>query len=416
MEQSTKTPHFFQRNLLTAFCMGFTSGVPLLIGLSLLQAWLTDSNIDIRAIGLMALISIPYSLKVLWAPWLDFYDPPIFGFLGRRRGWILLSQLCLMAFLWVMSFVDPTNLWAVGVAAFAICLASATQDVVVDAYRRDDLADSDLGPGSAYYQWGYRLGMLAVGSGGLIAADHLGWPWVFRAASFLLLIGPLTLMFSPEPQVVRPPSPTKFINIIKDPLYDFFRRPGFWAILAFIFFYKFGDQLATSLSTNYFLTLGYTKTDIGVIGKIFGTGATLTGVMLGGWGVAKMGMARSLWLFGFMQMVTTLGFVLLYYLPVAKLSLALIVCQENLASGAGTSAFVAFMASQTNRSFSATQYALLSSMMAIPRTVLSAPAGYLVAALNWPSFFLLSTALAIPGFVFLYYLGRRRVFAPPLNS
>ncbi len=401
----------FKRNFITSFCMGFTSGAPLLVVLTLVQAWLTEAEVNIKAIGLLALTGLPYSLKFLWAPWLDYYDPGPLGRLGRRRGWLLVSQAGLMAGLLALSVLDPRHLPAVGAMALFIAFASATQDVVVDAYRRDDLTDPELGVGSAYYIWGYRLGMMVVSGGGLIAADAFGWAWTFRGVALLILVGPLTLTFSPEPRVERPPAPTGVIQTVVEPLRDFFRRPAPWWILSFIFFYKFGDQLATSLTTAFYLELGYSKTDIGAVVKGFGTLAILAGVMAGGWGVLKLGLRASLWLFGVYQMVTILGFVALWYLPVHPLSLALVISQENLSAGMGTSAFVAFMAGQTNRSFSATQYALLSALMALPRSLLSAPAGFLVDFLGWPGFFYFSTVTALPAFFILYHLTRRGVFA-----
>ncbi|MDR0882519.1 MAG: AmpG family muropeptide MFS transporter [Candidatus Adiutrix sp.] len=393
-----------QRKFLTSLCLGFTSGAPLLVTSTLVQGWLTEAGVDIKAIGALALVGLPYGLKFLWAPWLDKHEAPIPGHLGRRRSWLLVSQAALMAGLGLMSLLSPRDLTAVALTAFLIALASATQDIVVDAYRRDDLADRDLGLGSAYYLWGYRLGMLVISGGGLLAAEELGWPATFRCAALLMLLGPLTLVFSPEPEVERPPAPAGLWETVAAPLKDFFQRPAALTILLFIFFYKFGDQLATSLTTTYYLKLGYSKLDIAAVVKFFGTGAVLAGAMLGGWGVLKLGLRRSLWLFGFYQMITILGFVALYYLPVHQYSLALVISQENLAAGAGTSAFVAFMASQTNRAFSATQYALLTALMSLPRTLLSAPAGFLVAALGWPSFFYLSTFLALPAFLFLYRL------------
>lgn len=402
-----------QRNFLTSFCMGFTSGAPLLVTLTLIQAWLTEADVDIKKIGAMALVGLPYSLKFLWAPWLDYYEAPLVGKkLGRRRGWLLLSQLALIAGLLLMGELSPTYLSAVAILSLFIAFSSATQDIVVDAYRRDDLKDEELALGSAYYMWGYRLGMLAVSGGGLIAAEHLGWPLTFRLAALLIVSGPLTLLFSPEPAVERPQAPVSALKTIEEPLKEFFKcRKAPILILLFIFFYKFGDQLAASLSTAYYLKLGYSKDTIGWLVKIFGTSATLAGVMAGGWAVLKLGLRPSLWFFGIFQMISTLGFALLYYLPVHPASLAIIVCQENLAAGAGTSAFVAFMAGQTNRSFSATQYALLTALMALPRTILASPAGVLAETLGWPGFFMLSTVLALPAFVILHYLTQRKVFS-----
>ncbi len=391
-----------KRQFISSFLMGLSSGAPLLITLTLIQAWLTEAQIDLAAIGALALVGLPYSLKFIWAPWLDSYDAPLTGRLGRRRGWLLASQLALMGSLAALSWVEPQNLKLVAVLAFFTAFASATQDVVVDAYRRDDLSDELLALGSAYYMWGYRLGMLIISGGGLIAADTWGWPLTFRLAAILMLIGPLTLIFSPEPQARRPEPAGRVTAVIMEPLKDFFSRAQApLLILAFIFFYKFGDQLAGSLTTAYYLQIGYSKTAIGGLVKIFGGSATLAGVMLGGWTALRLGLRRSLWLFGFLQMLSTLGFALLYYLPLHPASLAAVVFQENLAAGAGSSAFVAFMAAQTNRSFSATQYALLSALMALPRTILSAPAGFLVKALDWPLFFLCATALALPAFFIL---------------
>ena len=268
-----------QRNFVTSFCMGFTSGAPLLVISTLVQGWLTEAGVDIKAIGALALMGLPYSLKFLWAPWIDFYSPPLLGRLGRRRGWILVSQLGLMAGLGLMSLVSPRDYSLVAAVSLFVAFASATQDIVVDAYRRDDLRDEELGLGSACYMWGYRLGMLVVSGGGLIAADYFGWPGTFRCGALLMLAGPLTLLFSPEPNVTRPQAPGSLLETVVEPLRDFFRRPAPWLILLFIFFYKFGDQLATSLTTAFYLSLGYTKTDIGAVVKGFGTFAILAGVM-----------------------------------------------------------------------------------------------------------------------------------------
>ena len=400
-----------RRSLATSFLMGFTAGVPLLVGASLVQAWLTESGADLKVIGALGLTALPYALKFTWAFWLDAFDPPFLAALGRRRGWLLLSQAALFAGLWLLSFLDPRDLSAVAGLSLFLAFASATQDAVVDAYRREDLAEADLAPGAAAYIWGYRLGMLAVGGGGLMAAEAWGLPLVFRLTALLMLIGPLTLTFSPEPDLPRPPRPAGPLETVWRPLASFFQRPAAVHILLFIFFYKFGDQLAGTLTTAYYLKLGYAKATIGAVSKGLGVLATLAGVALGGWGARALGLKTSLWLFGFLQMASTLGFVLLYYLPVHPAALGAVVGQENLAAGAGTSAFAAFMAVQTDRGFSASQYALLTSLMALPRTLFSAPAGWLAETLGWPGFYGLSTALALPGFVLLFHLSRRRVFA-----
>lgn len=401
---------YFQRKMITCFCMGFTSGAPLLILTSLVQAWLTDANIDIETIGRLSLVGLPYALKFLWSFWMDTSDAPFLSRLGRRRSWILNWQLCVMAGLFILSALDQQNLTAVVATCFFITFSSASQDIVVDAYRRDDLEDEELGLGSAYYVWGYRLGMLAVSGGCLIVADNFGWPAAYRAAGLLMLAGPLTFLFSPEPKVLRPVS-GPLVDTVLNPLRDFFNRPAPILILLFIFFYKFGDQLAVSLTTRFYLELGYSKTHIGTVVKFFGTAAILAGISLGGWSVLRFGLRPCLWVFGFYQMVTILGFAALYYLPVSTFWLALVISQEQLSAGAGTSAFVAFMGSQTNRSFSASQYALLTALMALPRTLFSSTAGDLVGAVGWVNFYYLCTLSALPAFFVLYYLTRKGVFS-----
>ena len=401
---------YVQRKMVTCFCMGFASGVPLLIISSLVQAWLNDGGVDIKSIGRMALVGLPYALKFLWSFCFDAYDPPFLGWMGRRRSWILVTQTGVMAGLLALSVLDQLDLRAVVAVCFFITFSSASQDIVIDAYRRDDLEDNELGLGSAYYVYGYRLGMLVVSGGGLIASDFIGWPATYRLIALVMLAGPLTLLFSPEPKVFRPASGS-IAGTVLDPLKDFFRRPAPILILLFIFFFKFGDQLATSLTTKFYMDIGYSKTDIGTVVKIFGTGAIMAGVALGGWAVMRFGLRLCLWVFGFYQMVTILGFVALFYLPAEPVWLALVISQENLAAGAGTSAFVAFMGGQTNRSFSASQYALLSALMALPRTIFSSGAGDLVAWVGWPNFFYICTVLASPAFLILYYLTRKGVFS-----
>ncbi|MDR2827105.1 MAG: MFS transporter [Candidatus Adiutrix intracellularis] len=400
----------WKRNLITSFMMGFTSGVPLLVMLTLVQAWLAEAGIDLKTIGTLTLTSLPRSLKFTWSFWMDSYDPPCFATLGRRRGWLLLSQSAVTTGLLTLSLFKPTDILAICILGFFITLASATQDVVVDAYRREDLADDELIAGSAAYIWGYRLGMLTVGGGGLIAAEPIGLPLVYRLVALLMLAGPLTLIFSPEPDLTRP-GPARLCEVIVQPIVIFFRRPSAIIILLFIFFYKFGDQLATTLNTVYYLELGYNKQTIGTVSKIFGFLATLTGVAGGAWIGVRLGLKKSLWLFGLLQMVSTMGFAILYYLPVHPAALGLVVSQENLAAGAGSTAFVAFMTNQTTRRFSAAQYALLSSFMTLPGTLMSAPAGYLAETLSWPGFYLLATALALPSFIILHCLNRRGIFS-----
>jgi PAT family beta-lactamase induction signal transducer AmpG len=290
--------------------------------------------------------------------------------------------------------------------AFLVCLCSATQDIAVDAYRREDFFDEELTAGSAAYLWGYRLGMVAVSGGGLIVADYFGWKIVFQCVAALILLGPLTLTFSPEPNVPQG-SPRTFQDSVIGPLKDFFTKKDPWLLLGFIFFYKFGEQLISSLNTTFFMEAGYSKTQIGVVVKGFGLTSTLLGVSLAGLMVKSRGLINCLWFFGWLQLLNNACLTALWLLPAHWSFLAVFVSLDHLVVGAGTTVFVAFLASQTNLSYTATQYALLSSLMALPRSLLSSPSGWLVTQLGWPAFYLLGAALTLPGLFMLKVLIKR---------
>ncbi len=391
----------WRRQFLTSFLMGLTAGVPLVILGTLVQAWMTRADVDVKIIGGLAGAALPYSLKFLWAPFLDYYRPFI---LGRRRFWILLSQLGVFSGLWWLSISDPTDAFSLFYINFFICTCAATQDVVIDAYRREDLEETEFAFGSACYQWGYRLGTTLAGGGALLISPYVAWPWLFRLVSFLMLLGPLTLLFSPEPKVDAPAQRVHFSEVVIGPLREFFGRAHPWVILLFIFFYKFGDQFASSLQTKFLLSITYTEQEIGAIAKLAGLGATMAGVGLGALCTMRYGLRFALYFLGAMQMISTFGFTLLYFLPHSLWSLGSVIAYENISAGAGSAAFVAFMTSMTNRQFSATQYALLSALMSLPRTLLSMPAGLVMASLGWPWFYALGGFLALPGFYFIYML------------
>ncbi|MCE2998287.1 MAG: AmpG family muropeptide MFS transporter [Betaproteobacteria bacterium] len=389
--------------MLVALLMGFSSGLPLLLTGSVLQAWLKDGGVDLKRIGFFALIGLPYTLKFLWAPLFDRYVLP----LGRRRGWLLLMQLAVAAALLVLAAAQPSpeQLWLIAGAGFLVALFSASQDIVVDAYRRESLAEAELGLGSALYVNGYRVGMLLAGGGGLILADWLSFPSMYRIMALAVAACVLVTLLAPEP-VAPEGRPRTLRDAVVLPFLDYFRRDGAWLILAFILLYKVGDTMASAMTTPFYLELGYSKTEIGAVVKLFGFWATIAGGTLGGIWILRIGMPRALWWFGIGQMLSTLGFVVLSQLPPTELALAVVVAVENFTAGLGTAAFVGFMAALTDRRFTATQYALLSSLMGVPRVLLSAPTGWLAESLGWPGFFLLCALIALPGLLMLRWVTR----------
>ncbi len=388
----------FGPRMLVAFAMGFASGLPLLLTGSLLQAWLRQDGVDLGTIGLFTLVGLPYTLKFLWAPLLDRFELPLFG---RRRGWLLLAQLLLMLAIAGLGMTDPAgNPWLVAFVALLVTFFSAVQDTVIDAYRREDLSDRELGFGSSMYVNGYRVGMLLAGSGGLILADHMSYRLVYLLMSASLLVGVLTTLLAREPDEPEG-APTTLAEAVVQPFLEYFRRPEAWTILAFILLYKIGDVIATSITTPFYLDLGFSKSEIGEIAKLFGFWATIGGGVVGGALLIRIGIYRGLWIFGFLQAVSTTGFALLPFAGASAPALAAVIAAENLAGGMGTAAFVAFMASMTNKRFTATQYALLSSLMGVPRVFAAAPAGYLAEWLGWQGFFVLCVLAAIPGLIIL---------------
>lgn len=394
----------FSARMLMAVLMGFASGLPLLLTGSVLQAWLKDSGVDLRQIGLFALVGLPYTLKFLWAPLFDRYTVPL---LGRRRGWLLLVQLLLAGALFALSLATPTphDLLPISAAALLVAFFSASQDIVIDAYRRETLREAELGLGSALYVNGYRVGMLLAGGGGLILADWSSFPVMFRLMAAFMAAMMIVTWFAPEPPLPEG-RPRTLMEAVFLPFRDYFTREGAWLALAFILFYKLGDTMASAMTVPFYLDRGYSKTEIGAVVKLFGFWATIAGGTLGGVWILRMGLNRSLWVFGIGQMVSTLGFAVLAVIPASAAALASVVALENFTAGLGTAAFVGFMAALTDRRFTATQYALLSSLMGVPRVLASAPTGWLAEVLGWAVFFSLCAAIAIPGLVLVRYVTR----------
>jgi PAT family beta-lactamase induction signal transducer AmpG len=386
------------RRMLVALLMGFSCGLPLLLTLGVLQAWMKEEGVDLTWVGMITLVQSPYSWKFLWSPLLDRYTPPL---LGRRRGWLLIAQLALVVSIAVLGWSEPVEhpVWMVA-SAVLVAFFSATQDVVVDAYRREDLADEELGLGSSLYVYGYRIGMWAASGGGLILADYIPFSQVYLVMAAGLLPGVATTLLTPEPEVESRP-PRSLHEAIWDPLADFFRRDGAGWILGFILLYKLGDTLAAAITTPFYLELGFSKAEIGAVVKLFGSWATIAGAIGGGIFMLRLGIERSLWVFGVLQAVSTAGFAVLSRFGCSIPALSGVIAFESVTGGMGTSAFVAFMASLTNKKFTATQYALLTSIMGLPRVLASAPTGFAAKHLGWEWFFILCTLAAVPGLMVL---------------
>ena len=389
---------FYSRRMLVAFIMGFACGLPLLLTLSLLQAWMKQEGVDLTIIGLMALVGLPYTLKFLWAPFLDRFT---LSLLGRRRGWLLVAQVALMISIAGLGMTNPgKSPWMVAFAAFLVTFFSASQDIVVDAYRREDLPDEELGLDSSLYVKGYRVGMLLASGGGLIMADQMPFSVVYLIMAVCMLPGVVTTIFTPEPPLTMG-TPGNLKEAVIDPLVEYFSRNGAVWILGFILLYKIGDTMASAMTMPFYLDIGFTNTEIGTVVKFFGFWATIAGGLAGGVIMLRMGINRSLWVFGLLQAVSTAGFALLAKIGHSIPALSVVIAFENLSSGMGTAAYVAFMASITNKKFTATQYALLTSLMGIPRVLASAPTGFFAKHLGWGSFFIVCTLIAIPGMLLL---------------
>jgi len=395
---------FFSPKMLVAFLMGFTCGMPLLLTSTVLQAWMTEQGVDLSVIGFFSLVGLPYTLKFLWAPVFDRFIPP---FLGRRRGWLLVVQLILIVTVASLGLTDPGQTpWMVALSACFVTFFSASQDIVVDAYRREDLSDNQLGLGSSLYVNGYRLGMLLAGSGGLILADHVAFDQVYLLMAASLLVGVVTTLLCREPPLTMG-TPRTFHEAVVDPFVEFFSRDRALMLLLFILLYKIGDQMASTLTTPFYMALGFSKTQIGVVAKLFGFWSTIAGGLIGGAILLRIGIIRSLWIFGILQTLGILSFSVLALMGNSLNWLIIAIVLEQLTSGMGTSAYVAYMASLTNKRFTATQYALLSSCMGIPRVIVAAPAGWMAEMVGWPLFFLGCTVIAIPGLMLLPMVARQ---------
>lgn len=414
------------KRMLICIFTGFSSGLPLYILISLLPAWLRSEHVDLKSIGLFALIQLPFTWKFLWAPLFDRYIPP----LGRRRGWLLISQAALLGSIPAFGLLHPTlDLWTIAYLAGVVAFFSASQDIVLDAYRRELLLESELGLGNAIHVNAYKIAGLVPGSLSLILADHLPWSSVFTITALFMLPGLAMSLLVREP-LLKQGAPRTLRQAVVEPFHEFITRSGWNSallVLAFIFFYKLGDSMATALATPFYLDMGFTKTQIGLVAKNAGLWPSVIGGLLGGAWMMRLGINRALWLFGIMQMIAILGFAWLAWLGrheapgAAELAqLALVIGIEAFGVGLGTAAFVAFIAKTTHPLYTATQFALFTSLAAVPRTFANAGAGCLVedgtvmladwipaipcAGMGWTNFMLLCFLLAVPGMLLLTWV------------
>ena len=418
MPLSSYTVIFTQRRVAFMLLLGFSSGLPLALTTGTLQAWATVDGLDIKTISFLTLVGSAYTLKFLWAPLMDRFVPPL---LGRRRGWMLVTQLLLVAGIALMGTQSPkASIMALALIAVVVAFCSASQDIAFDAYRTDVLHKNERGAGAAVSVLGYRLAMLVSGGLALVLADSfLGWQATYWLMAALMFIGIVATWFAPEPEVVVPP-PRTLDEAVVGPMKDFFSRDGAVLVLVLIVLYKLADAFAGSLSTAFLIRgVGFSATEVGAINKILGLIATIVGALVGGALMVRLSLYGALMLFGILQAVTNLGFWFLAVTPKAYWSMATVVGLENLAGGMGTAAFVAFLMALCRVRYSATQFALLSALAAVGRTYLAGPlSGVMVESFGWANFFIVTVLIALPGLVLLWMqrANIERLNANPENS
>jgi MFS transporter, PAT family, beta-lactamase induction signal transducer AmpG len=395
---------FGQPKMAVLVLLGFSSGLPFYLTSKTLQAWMTTAKVDLATIGFFSLVTLPYSLKFVWAPVMDRYVPP---FLGRRRGWVLITQLALLVAIGAMSLHDPQRgLRMLAVNAIAIAFFSASQDISLDAYRTDVLQDREMGAGAAVFVLGYRIAMITTGALAFFLADRMPWQTVYLILASLILIGVATTFFAPEP-VLNDAPPKSLAEAVVLPFADFFQRAGMLralVVLLFIVVYKYSDSLAGSMTTPFLLQAGFSQSEVGAVFLGAGVIATILGVLAGGAIIGKFGINRSLWIFVVFQGLSNLTY---YVLSLAEKNHTLMVTAvvvENFGLGLVTAGMTAFLMAMCNKRFTATQFALLSSLMAASRDILVAPAGKIAEGLGWPSFFLITVAMAIPPLLLLPFI------------
>ncbi|MBJ2137670.1 AmpG family muropeptide MFS transporter [Paraglaciecola chathamensis] len=401
MNNKTLRQALLNKRMLICICTGFSSGLPLYLLIQFVPAWLRSADIDLSTIGLINLVLFPYTWKFIWSPVMDRFVVPV---LGRRRGWMFITQIALIVLMSMLSFYDPaTDISHIIVIVAAIAFFSASQDIVIDAYRRELLPDDELGAGNGFYAQAYRISSFVPGSLAMILAGFYPWSVAHLSIAVFMLVGLVTTLMiketskaGEEPQTLR--------SAVVEPFVEFFQRQGWQQavlILLFIMFYKLGDSMATALETPFFLDMGFSTVEIGSIAKIAKTIGATAGTILGGIAMIKLGINRSLWVFGVFQLISILGYVMLSMVGYNHLVLAIASGFEYFGVGLGSVALIAFMAKSTNRHFTATQFALFSSIAAVPRTFVSATTGYVIESVGYTQFFLICFVCAIPGMLML---------------
>ncbi len=388
------------RRMLSVFLQGFSSGLPLLLIGSTYKTWMAELQVSLVTIGLFAAVGIPYSFKFIWAPLMDRFVPP---FLDRRRGWIFICQLALAACLAVLALVNPAQSLSVSVGlCVLVAFLSASQDIAIDAYKREIFTDSELGLGSSIGVGGYRVGMLVAGAGSLFLAQIYSWQTAYLCMAVCMGLSIFATLFSP-PVLEKVPPPRSLQDAVVGPLKQFFSRAGAFEILLFVLLFKVGDQMAGDMLNPFYIQMGFEKIQIAEISKIFGFWAVFAGSFLGGALMLRLSMVRCLWIFGILQALSTLGFSWLsLFADPSLVRLTMAVAFENITSGMGTAAYVAFLGLLTDKRFTATQFALLSSLMSVPRSIFGSSSGAIAQSLGWTNYFLFCSLIAIPGLLMLF--------------
>lgn len=403
---------YLRPRLLLILVLGFASGLPFLLTSSTLTIRLREAGVDLGAIGLFSLIGIPYSLKFLWAPLLDRLPLPGFtSWLGRRRGWMLAIHLALIFAIAGLGVIEPEGegIWLIAAVAILVAFLSATQDVAIDAYRVEVLKDEEFGAGAAMAVYGFRGGMLMATVGTLYLAEWINWSVAFAITGATLSIGLIAILIAPEPDSEQPMQPARSVGELFGeaywaPLKEFVGRDGWLVLLAFVLFFKFGDALLSQMSGALYVDLGFKKSTIAEIGKLYGFFAVMIGTFLGGLMVVWLGLGRTLLIAGILQAISNVGFWRLSVVGHDIPTLTWVVAFENLATGLGQTAFVAFLMKLCDRRYTAAQFALLTSIVAFSPKVLVAPAGFLAEAVGWPMFCLMTSVAAAPGLLLLLWL------------
>lgn len=397
----------FSRQMIIIFFLGFSSGLPLLLTGSTLKLWLARAQVDISTIGYFGWVGMSYSLKFLWSPLLDRFT--LFK-AGRRRSWMLATQVGLMALIFFLGTLDPhSQLPMMAAVAVLIAFFSATQDIAIDAYRRELLSDEELGLGSSINIYGYRVAMLVSGGLGIGLVGSsilpLDWHHLYYIMAGCMGVGILTTLFCPEPAIDGAP-PRTLMEAVIEPFADFLRRKDAWFILFFVLMFKLGDALGGAMLNPYYAQIGFSNADIGLIAKTFGLASSLVGFFLGGIAIYYIGIYRCLWIFGILQAVSTASFAMLMHTGAQAWALAFVVVFEDIATSMASAAFVAFLAAICNRRYTATQYAVLSSIATLGRNFFAGFSGDMVKHMGWDYFFYACALIAIPGLILLVWMNK----------